>query len=254
MIRAEQLCFSYRHTPILRDLSFTVKKGSCTAILGPNGAGKSTLLRILDRLAAPRSGQVFLDGKAISSISPAAYAKRVAYLPQTVPTGDLTVFDTVLLGRKPHMRIYPTNEDIRRTGDVLDAYRLSHLATRPLYALSGGERQKVAIAAALARDPELLLLDEPTASLDLAAEMQTAALIRQIASDQNRTVILSLHNLSLALQIADSFLFLKDGRCYATVTRACITSELIRDVYGVNVSIHQANGQTVILPNRKADI
>jgi iron complex transport system ATP-binding protein len=240
--------FSYNSHPVLDGVGFTLEKGQVLAVLGVNGAGKSTLLKCLNRVLRPQGGSALLDGEELLSMSPQAVARRVGYVPQRHPDTLLNVYEAVLLGRKPHMGWTVSDADRQTVETVLGRMGLSAMALRPVRDLSGGEAQKVVIARALAQSPRVLLLDEPTSNLDLKNQLEVMGLIREIVSDGGLSAVVSIHDLNLALRFADMFLFLKDHRVHALVSKDGLTADTIGEVYGVPVALEEVAGRTMVAP------
>jgi len=242
------LNFSYPDRPVLRDISFSAVAGEILAILGPNGAGKTTLLKSLNRILPPKSGTVRVANKLVSAMGVRQIARHMAYVAQTPEGGRVTVFDTVLMGRIPHLGFRPGSEDLEKTDAVMTRLGLSKMALKTLDCLSGGERQKVSIARALVQDTPILLLDEPTAALDLKNQTDILGLIRHIARDHDMAVVMTMHDLNAALQYADQYLCLKDGSVLGTGSIETISPDLIQKVYGVAVDMIFHNGQPMVVP------
>jgi iron complex transport system ATP-binding protein len=240
--------FSYNSHPVLSDVSFFLDRGQVMCILGVNGAGKSTLLKCLNRILAPQQGTVLLEGEALFRMRQAEVARRVGYVPQRNPDTRMTVFETVLMGRKPHMGWKTESNDYAVVEKIIQQIGIEHLSMRPVSDLSGGEFQKVIIARALAQTPKMLLLDEPTSSLDLKNQLEVMELIRNIVKTQKLSAIVAIHDLNIAVRFADSFVFLKDRRIHAISTKENITSEMIRQVYGVEVALKEFEGHTIVVP------
>ncbi len=253
MLEVMKLSFAYDRTaPVLREVSFTLR-GGVTAVLGNNGAGKSTLLKCLAGLLRPQSGQILLDGQALGALSAGARAKKLAYVAQSERESPLTVFDTVLLGRRPYIRWEATAADRALAAGLLERLELSPLALRPVSQLSGGEAQKVQLARALAQEPRLLLLDEPTASLDLRSQHEVMRLVRALARERGLCVLAVLHDLNLALRCCDRFLLLRGGEVYAAGGADCVTPEAVEAVYRLPVERIEHRGIGVIVPKGNAD-
>ena len=266
-LQVEKLSFSYGGQPVLEKVSFTARGGTCLAILGPNGAGKSTLLRCIDRLLVPTSGSIRMDGREVTDMKPGELARRVAFVPQEPVFADATVFDAVLLGRKPCFRWEAGADDLLAVEKTLTKLGLAPLALRPVEQLSGGERQRVAIARALVSQPQVLLLDEPTSNLDMKHQMDTIDLLRTVTRDSGvcvrdseacvrdseACVLVTMHDLNLAVRFADSFLLMKDRRVYAAGGPEILTPATLRAVYGVEVTVAQVEGQTVVVPRQGTD-
>ena len=240
--------FSYNSHPVLSDISFSLDRGKVLCILGINGAGKSTLLKCLNRILTPRRGTVLLDGESLNHMSRMKLARRVGHVPQRAPDTRLSVFETVLMGRKPHMGWKTELHDYDVVEEIIRKIGLESLAMRPAGDLSGGELQKVVIARALAQTPKMLLLDEPTSSLDLKNQLEVMGLIRDIVKTEGLSAIVAIHDLNIAVRFGDDFLLIKDHRIHAAARRSALTAEMIREVYGVKVVIREIDGRTVVVP------
>jgi len=249
MIEVKSISFSYDsdRPKILDDISFDVEKGHCLAILGNNGAGKSTLLKCLNRIQNPDNGSVIADGEDLLKISRREMAKRIAYVPQHSARSNTMVFDAVLLGRKPYIRWDATDEDRIIVSDLLLQLDLKKYSDRSIDQLSGGELQKVVLARALAQQPQYLLLDEPTSSLDPKNQHEMLKLVRNISQEKNIGVVIVIHDLSLAARYCDRFLLLRDSKVYAHGGAEVLTPENIREVYGMEVDILEHKGNKVIV-------
>ena len=247
-LQVADIYFSYNSHPVLQDVSFSLDRGKIMCVLGVNGAGKSTLLKCLNRVLKPHSGSVLIDGEDLLCMDQNSVARRMGYVPQRHSETRLTVFDVVLTGRKPHIRWSITREDYALVEKIIRQIGIEHLSMRPVSDLSGGEIQKVVIARALAQSPEILLLDEPTSSLDLKNQLEVMVLIRRIVESQGLSAVVAIHDLNTALRFADSFLFLKDRRIHAVSTKEDLTSEMIRQVYDIDVAMEEVGGYTVVVP------
>jgi iron-chelate-transporting ATPase len=205
---------------ILGPLELTVTRGESLVVVGPNGAGKTTLLRLLAGLLAPTRGELRLAGRPFSAYSRRGLARRIAYVPQLRPVRvPLSVEEVVLLGRYPHLRalqIAPSRRDFAAVSEALAVVEIEDLRDRPVDELSGGERQSVYIAAALAQEAELLVLDEPTTHLDPRHQREIVGLIGRLQSDAGRTVVTATHDLNFASLTASRVLALKEGRILAS--------------------------------------
>jgi iron complex transport system ATP-binding protein len=240
--------FAYPGTPVLEDVTCTVDAGELLAILGPNGAGKTTLLRCLDGILRPARGTVRVEGRDVRQLGPREIARQVGYVPQRTEPARLTVYDAVLLGRKPRIRWDAGEHDLRVVEAALRLLDLRRLALRSLDQLSGGELQKVAVARALVQEPRLLLMDEPTASLDLRNQVAILDLVRRVVDEHEIAGVMTMHDLNQALAYADRILLLKGGRIYAQGASREITAAMIGEVYGLDVRIHHLDGRPVVVP------
>jgi iron complex transport system ATP-binding protein len=248
ILNVQGIRFHYPGRPVLEEASFAVEKGEVLAILGTNGTGKTTLLKCLNRILTPAAGTVLIRDEPISVFSRNALAQKMGYVEQQRSGSRATVFNTVLLGRKPYIRWDITQHDMAIAAQALETLGLSEFALRYLDELSGGELQKVVIARALAQEPEILLMDEPTSSLDLGNQLEVVNLIRQISSERDIAAVVAMHDLNLALRFADRFLLLKDRTIYAAGGQEIMTPENIESVYAVPVTIAAHNGSRVVIP------
>jgi len=207
-VRAEKLSYEVGSERILDGVSLDVASGETVAIVGPSGAGKSSLLRLLDRLSEPTGGTVYLDGTDYRTLDPQTLRKRVGLVPQDPALRTGTVRENVTIG--PRLRGETVSEE--RLADLLDAVGLAGYADRTTSDLSGGEAQRVAIARTVVNDPEVILLDEPTASLDSAAEAEVERLLADLLASGERTAILVTHDERQAERLADRVARMADGR------------------------------------------
>ena len=248
ILTVQGIRFHYPGRPVLDEVSFAVEKGQVVAILGPNGTGKTTLLKCLNRILTPAAGTVFMKGEPTSAFRRNALAQKMGYVEQQRNGSRATVFNTVLLGRKPYIRWDITQNDMAVAAQALETLGLEAYALRYLDELSGGELQKVVIARALAQEPEILLMDEPTSSLDLKNQIEVVNLIRQISRELGIAAVVAMHDLNLVLRLADRFILLKDKTIYAAGGSEVMTPENIEAVYAVPVTIAVHNGSRVVIP------
>ncbi len=245
MIEVKNLSFSYGREPVLENVSFSLKKGECMAVLGNNGTGKSTLITCLNRIRHPASGQVFIDGEDVLKLGRTASARRIAYVAQKNELSHMTVFDCVLLGRKPYMKWGMTQQDLHICETILERMEMTAFRLRYMDELSGGELQKIMLARSLVQQPELLLLDEPTSNLDPKNQYEMLSLVRTLAKERQFGVILVIHDLALALRYCDRFLLMKDGQVYASGDGSIITPQALMDVYGIRAKLVSVDGHIV---------
>lgn len=253
-LRADNLTLGYEGANIISDLSFEVPNAKVTSIIGPNGCGKSTLLRGLGRLLTPRSGEVFLDGTPLREHTTRHIATRISVLPQTptAPSG-LTVADLVSRGRHPRQKWYQqfsaSDESVVQT--ALEATDIAELADTPLDDLSGGQRQRAWISMTLAQETGILLLDEPTTYLDLAHQVDVLELIRRLNHMHRRTIVMVLHDISLAARYSDHIVAMKDG---AIITQGTppevITPPRLLEVFGLDAHVlpEPVEGRPHVIP------
>ena len=240
--------FTYKSTPIIEDITFSVGEGELVALLGRNGAGKTTLLKCLNRILSPQMGTVMVEGVDTKSMRPLQIARTMSWVPQRAEAAAMTVFDLVLLGRKPHFSWSPTQRDYDTVEEALATVGIAHLALRSANELSGGELQLVQVARALAQDPRIILFDEPTSSLDIHNQYRLMKTIRSIIEDGGRSAILAVHDLNLALRYSQRFILLKEGRIFAAGGREIITEATIGAVYDIDVRVIEVEGHPTVVP------
>ncbi|MEV6302644.1 ABC transporter ATP-binding protein [Actinoplanes sp. NPDC051861] len=253
-LNAQGLSLGYDDRTVVTDLSADILDGKVTAIVGANACGKSTLLRGLARLLKPRTGAVFLDGRAISEMSTVDVAKVLGLLPQSPVAPDgVTVADLVARGRYPHQGWFRrwTDADHEAVARALEATGTADLADRPLQQLSGGQRQRVWVAMALAQDTDLLLLDEPTTFLDINHQVELLRLLRRLNQESGKTIVAVLHDLNLASRFCDHIIAMADGSIAAEGPPAeVITAELVAKVFGLACVIvpDPVTGTPIVVP------
>jgi iron complex transport system ATP-binding protein len=263
LLRAANVSFSYGSTdktghPVLSDVSMELGRGQILGILGPNGSGKTTLLRLLSGSRRPSVGDVLLEGMSLSQLSRKLVAQRIAVVPQETQLAyEYTVLEMVLMGRHPHLGVFelegPHDLDVAR--QAMRATGTEHLQTRQFNTLSGGEKQRVVIASALAQAADVLLLDEPTASLDLGYQLEIASLLRSLNRERGVTIAVSTHDLNLAASVCDQMVLLHQGRVLAEgATPDVLTPAHLQQLYGVtaDVHFHDGSGHLVVVPVSRA--
>lgn len=248
MISVKDISFSYDNNLILDNISFDIEQNHFIAILGNNGAGKSTLVKCLNRINKPQSGYVIMGEDNLFELHRNELAKRVGYVAQKNELSRMTVFDSVLLGRKPYIKWEAQEKDFEIVETVIDTLNLTEFKMRFIDELSGGEFQKVMLARALAQQPKLLLLDEPTSNLDPKNQYETLKLVKSISKEQNIAVAIVIHDLNLALRYCDRFLFLKDSEIYSYGDVKSMTAECIKEVYGMPAKIVEVDGIKMVIP------
>ena len=257
MLKLERLSLGYGKTNILTDIDLSASQGQMLGIIGPNGSGKSTMVRGMCRTLTPKSGRVLIDGQDISPINRSELAQLVAVVPQTPNLPDtFTAFEIVLMGRTPHLGRFRFEgmKDFDIAWKAMEITNTQPFAERRMDELSGGQKQLLTIARALAQEPKLLLLDEPTAHLDINHQMETLDFVKRLCREQNLAAVAVLHDLNLAAQYCDRLALVSGGKIHAEGTpHEVVTEENIREVYGAHVCVypHPINNlpTTMIMPN-----
>ncbi len=240
--------FDYRSKEVLSNIKFHLQKNEILAILGPNGVGKTTLLKCMNAILKPKSGTIMIEEQDVLKLEQMEIARRLGYVPQQCESARLTAFDAILLGRMPHIKWNISTGDVMLVENVIKRLKLEDLALRYIDELSGGELQKVGIARALAQNPKLLLLDEPTSSLDLRNQLDILDIVRDVVKKEDVSAIMTMHDLNLAFRYADKFLFLKNGTIFAAGSIADVSPQVIEEVYGVPVTIQNYQNVSVVIP------
>jgi iron complex transport system ATP-binding protein len=234
-----KLSFNYNGFPALKDVELKMGLGEVLSIVGPNGSGKTTLLKCINRILKPKQNTVLIDGEDTSKIGLRELSKMMSYVPQnSTNTFPFTVFDIVLMGRRPYIQWSLGERDKEIVAEILNYLGIGQLAMRHFNELSSGEQQKVIIARALAQQPQLLLLDEPTSSLDIKHQLEILCILKGLAQSKHCSVIVAMHDLNLASRFSDRMLMLKQGCIFAVGTpESVLTKEHIESVYGVKVHV-----------------
>jgi len=254
MIRVEGLSFRHHHAPkaVVEDVSFTVDNGRIAVLLGPNGSGKTTLFKCIAGLWKPCDGTVHLDGRETDGLSFRERALLLALVPQDhTPPFPYTALEAVLMGRAPHVGLYasPSAGDVDKARAALETVGVGHLADRPYTRVSGGERQLILIARALAQESPVLLLDEPTSHLDFRNQHAVLSMVRRVAGDKGLTVLMTLHDPNLAAHFAHQVVLLKEGRVIADGTpEQVLTAGHLERLYGVGICTVADAGRRLFYP------
>lgn len=240
-LRLERVTLGYSSRTVLTDISLGVAPGQIVGIIGPNGCGKSTLIKGITRLIPWRSGEISIDGRSIAKLSRGKLARLMAVVPQNAFLPDLfTAFEVVLMGRTPHLGYfrYESHKDIAIAQKAMEATQTITFAERKIGELSGGEKQRVTIARALAQEPKIILLDEPTAHLDINYQIEILDLVRNLCRERRLITVATFHDLNLAAQYCDTLALLHQGRIYRLGTpKEVIDADIIEEVYGAQVFV-----------------
>ena len=249
MLKIHDLHFRYgkNSAPVLSGASLELNQGEVGILLGKNGCGKTTLFSNILGIHKPQRGQILFGGEDLLKMNRRERARRIAYVPQHIHFGDLTVFDSVLMGRVSYFGMKAGQEDYAAVEKILTDMQLLDFANRSAEELSGGEKQKIAIARAIAQEPKLMIFDEPTGNLDMANEQLIMQEAKKLARDKGISVLSSLHDLNQALYFGDKFFLMKDGAVKYAGGKEILTEAVIKDIFDIDVKIVQIENQTVIL-------
>lgn len=249
MLKIENLRFKYgRRAPdVLNGVSLELRDGEIGILLGRNGSGKTTLFRNILGLCAPDAGSIRFDERDLLKMNRRERARLVAFVPQEIRFGALSVFDSVLMGRIAYFGLKAGRGDYEAVERILAEMQLSGFARRNVEELSGGERQKVAIARAMAQQPRLLIFDEPTGNLDIANEQLILEEARRLARERHIAILSSLHDLNQAMAFGDRFFFMKNGGIRYSGGAECFTTDVIQDIFDIEVKMLEIENQKVIL-------
>jgi iron complex transport system ATP-binding protein len=247
-LKVDGINFAYRSRRVIDGISFSVEKDDLVSILGPNGVGKTTLIKCISKVLTPNAGSVYIEGSDLRKMSKKDIAKNIGYVAQRSETAKTTVFDSVLLGRKPHFEWDITERDIRLAGRVLHLLGLDELALKYVDEISGGEYQLVQIARVLVQQPKVILIDEPTSNLDLSNQHMIMHLIRNIVKKNHMAAIMVIHDLNLAIRHSDKFILMKQGMVFAAGGHEVITPDNIKAVYNIDAYVESVRGIPVVIP------
>lgn len=251
-LKIKDVEFRYASTPILENICMELAPSEILAIVGPNGVGKSTLIRCIDRILKPQKGSMLLDGREIKEMSMTEIARHMGYVPQSSSgVFPVTVFDMILMGRRPHLGWRSSVADIEKVVEVLKLMEIEDLALHDFNELSGGQQQKVLIARALAQEPEVLLLDEPTSNLDIRHQLEVMETLKKLVMEDGISAIMAVHDLNLASRYADKVIMMNAGSIFSAGDPASVlTPGNIRSVYGVEAVVKNYGGRPYIMPIR----
>ena len=247
-IETRKLTFAYARENVLEGLDLRFDPGTLTAVLGPNGSGKSTLIKCIDGILPVDSKSILVGDRDLASFSGNERAQLMGYVPQQEnAVFSTTVYETILMGRKPYIGWAPGKTDYEIVNRVIGDLDLGDISHRYLNELSGGQRQRAIIGRALAQEPAVLLLDEPTANLDLKHQLEVMQILQQLAKNK-MNVVIAIHDLNLAAMFCNHFIMLQRGKLFAEGDSSVITVENIRQLYGVEAGVITENNRKTVIP------
>ena len=249
MLNVENLTFRYSKfsRPVLSGASLELKPGEVGILLGKNGSGKTTLFKNILGIEKPKSGALQFNGENLLKMKRRERSRRIAYVPQDIHFGALSVFDSILMGRVSYFGLKASHDDYLAVEKIIEDMGLTDFAHRNVDELSGGERQKIAIARAMAQEPKLMVFDEPTGNLDIANEHLIMVEAKKLAKEKNISILSSLHDLNQALTFGDKFFFMKDGVVKYAGGKEIVTEAVIKDIFDIDVRIVEIENHKVIL-------
>lgn len=248
MLKISNLSFAYKkNNNVLNDINLSLKNKSIGVVLGKNGSGKSTLFKNILGILKPNQGDIKLNDLDMINIKKDLRAKKISYVPQDITFGSLSVFDSVLLGRITYFNYIVKDEDIKIVNDIIHEMKLDKIALKNVNELSGGERQKVAIARALVQEPELIIFDEPTGNLDIYNEKLILDEAKKIVKNKNVSILISLHDLNLAYEFADEFYFIKEGKIIYQGDKEVFNEENIKETFDLNVKLTNVENKKIVM-------
>lgn len=240
-IEVKNLKFGYREDLVIKNISFDIKQGKFLSIIGPNGSGKSTILKLLNNIYYPKSAKILIEGKDIKSFKKRDLARRMALVPQyTIINYEFTVEEVVLMGRHPYKGRFEreNKNDAEIVREALELTDTLYLKDRIITEISGGERQRVLIAKALAQEPSIILLDEPTAHLDINHQIEILNLLKKLNKEKGTTIVLVIHDINLGIRYSDEIIMLNKGEILGRGTpEQVITKDNIELAYNLKVAI-----------------
>lgn len=249
MLSVENLTFRYSRqgAPVLNGVNLELNQGEIGILLGKNGSGKTTCFKNILGILSPSGGSIRFDGEDLLKMPRRERARRIAYVPQDIHFGALSVFDSILMGRVSYFGLKASQDDYLAAEKIMADMHLEAFAQRNVEELSGGERQKIAIARAMAQEPKLMVFDEPTGNLDIANEQLIIDEAKKLAKEKNIAILSSLHDLNQAMYFGDKFFFLKNGVVKYAGGKEIIREDVIKDIFDIDVRIVEIENQKVIL-------
>jgi iron complex transport system ATP-binding protein len=252
IMQLQNILFAYETSPVLNDVSLAIHEKDFIGLIGPNGSGKSTLLKIMAAILKSNSGSIDFKGAPVSRISKKIFAQSVSWIPQDHPmVFPFKVSEIVMMGRHPYLSAlsFESEEDFDITRHAMETTMTSQFADRYFNEISGGEKQRVMIASALAQNPEMMLLDEPTSSLDLKYQIQILNILMNLNANHNMTQVIAMHDLNLASRFCNRLLLLSEGEIVRDGTpKQVLEKDILEQVYGIDIDLSIRDGHIMVHP------
>ncbi len=252
MLEIKNLSFRYNKSSplILDDISFTLNESEISIILSPNGEGKTTIIKLINGILKKTSGDISYNDIDLEKLKTNEKAKLISYVAQENDIPYLTVYEVIMLGRTPYIRFKESKNDIKIVNDIIDEMHLNEFRNRDYNTLSGGEKQLVMIARALAQEPKIIMLDEPTSNLDISKSINVSKILKELTKEKNLIVLISMHDINLALNLGDNFMLLKDTKIIQMGSTKIINEKIIKDVFNIDVKIkNERNKKYIVYEN-----
>ena len=252
LMKLENISFAYETLPVLKDISLSTREQDFIGLIGPNGSGKSTLLKIMGAILKPDSGSIQFKESSLPKINKKLFAQSVSWIPQDHPmVFPFKVSEIVLMGRHPYLSplSFESEEDFEISQRAMETTMTSQFADRYFNEISGGEKQRVMIASALAQDPEMMLLDEPTAALDLKYQIQILSILKNLNARHKMTLVMAMHDLNLASSFCNRLILLDEGQIVRDGTpEQVLKKDILEQVYGIEVDLGSHDGSIRVHP------
>lgn len=252
LMAAENISFTYETSLVFKDLSVSVQKQDFIGLIGPNGSGKSTLLKIMGGVLKADSGSILFKNSSVSKINKKLFAQSVSWVPQEHPmVFPFKVSEIIMMGRHPYLSAFSfeSKEDYDITRRAMETTMTSQFADRYFNEISGGEKQRVMIASALAQNPEMMLLDEPTSALDLKYQIQILNILKNLNANHDMTLVIAMHDLNLASQFCNRLILLNEGKIVRDGTpEQVLEKNVLEQVYGIDIDLSIRDGHIMVHP------
>lgn len=244
-LKVKNLSYSYNGKDIvLKGLNFSINQGECVAIIGSNGVGKTTLMKCILNMLKIEKNTVFVDEKDIKDISKKELAKTISYVPQNISFPNASVFESILIGRIPYINFTPNQDDLKIVDEIIKELNLSSFSFKNINQLSGGQKQKVAIARAMVQEAKLMYFDEPTSNLDIKNQIEIIKIMKRISNIDKKIVLMNLQDINFALRYFDKVMVLNDGKIEFFNSPNLLNEEILSKSFNVNIKLIKNDNQS----------